>query len=62
MDFLTEIITFLLGENALADGWVGLGDIFSALYYKDTPAIIYILMSVVMIFYIITMDKIYIQN
>ncbi|MBE6756709.1 MAG: hypothetical protein E7555_09665 [Ruminococcaceae bacterium] len=43
MNFLTEIITFLLGENALADGWVGLGDIFSALYYKDTPAIMAIL-------------------
>ena len=38
MEFITEIITFLLGENALADGWVGLGDIFQALYYKDTPA------------------------
>ncbi len=43
MNFLTEIITFLLGENALADGWVGLSDILGALYYKDTPAIMAIL-------------------
>lgn len=39
MSFLTDIITFFLGENALADGWVGLGDVFGALYFKDTPAI-----------------------
>ena len=38
MSFLTDIITFLLGENALADGWVGIGDVLGALYYKDTPA------------------------
>ncbi len=43
MNFLTDAITFLLGENALADGWVGLSDIFHALYYKDTPAIMTVL-------------------
>ncbi len=43
MNFLTEAITFLLGENALADGWVGLGDVINALYYKDTPAIMVVL-------------------
>ena len=43
MDFLNDAITFLLGENALADGWVGLGDIFNALYWKDTPAIMSVL-------------------
>ena len=37
MDFLNEIITFLFGENALADGVLGLEDILSALYYKDAP-------------------------
>lgn len=37
MEFLNEIITFLLGENALENGVVGLGDILNALYFKDTP-------------------------
>lgn len=37
MDFLNDIITFLLGENALADGIVGLEDVLHALYYKDAP-------------------------
>lgn len=37
MDFLNDIITFLLGENALADGFVGLEDVLHALYYKDAP-------------------------
>lgn len=37
MEFLNEIITFLLGENALENGIVGLGDILNALYFKDTP-------------------------
>ena len=39
MGFLNEIITFLFGENALADGFLGLGDILSALYYKDAPVL-----------------------
>lgn len=37
MDFLNDIITFFLGENALADGIVGLEDVLHALYYKDAP-------------------------
>lgn len=37
MDFLNDIITFLLGENALADGSVGIEDLLNALYFKDTP-------------------------
>ena len=37
MEFLNDIITFLFGENALADGFLGLGDVFNALYFKDTP-------------------------
>lgn len=37
MEFINEIITFLFGENALADGFLGLEDVLSALYYKDTP-------------------------
>lgn len=37
MDFLNDIITFFLGENALADGFLGLGDVLNALYFKDTP-------------------------
>ncbi|MBE6782537.1 MAG: hypothetical protein E7536_00825 [Ruminococcaceae bacterium] len=37
MDFINEIITFLFGEGALADGVLGLGDIFNALYYKNAP-------------------------
>ncbi len=37
MEFLNEIITFLLGENALENGIVGFGDILNALYFKDTP-------------------------
>lgn len=43
MNFLTEAITFLLGENALADGLLDFGDIIHALYYKDTPAIMAVL-------------------
>ena len=39
MSFLTDIITFFLGENALADGWVTVGDVLGALYFKDTPAV-----------------------
>lgn len=37
MDFLNDIITFLLGEEALANGIVGLEDFLNALYFKDTP-------------------------
>ncbi len=37
MDFLNDIITFFLGENALADGIVGFEDVLNALYFKDTP-------------------------
>ena len=37
MDFLNDIITFFLGENALADGFLGLEDVLNALYFKDTP-------------------------
>lgn len=43
MDFINEIITFLLGENALENGFVGIGDVLHALYFKDTPAIMTVL-------------------
>lgn len=43
MDFINEIITFFLGENALENGFVGIGDVLHALYYKDTPAIMSVL-------------------
>ncbi|MBQ7957594.1 MAG: hypothetical protein IJ279_06100 [Clostridia bacterium] len=37
MDFLNDIITFLFGENVLADGALGLEEFFHAIYYKDAP-------------------------
>lgn len=37
MEILNDIITFLFGENALADGFLSLGDVFNAMYFKDTP-------------------------
>ena len=39
MEFFNDIITFLFGENVLADGMLGIDEIFHALYFKDAPVL-----------------------